>query len=202
MMKEKIIQTLPYGFEKKRKTIQCNTTFQMNRAKQTKHDLLLSKAVSGFVHVFFGCAWTCLSVHRCVDKVCLFVSGYKWMGLIRLPFFFLRWLFFSIKNECLPFCSLSLFPASAPTPSLFHYYPLYILSIFFKLSLYITLRMHARTHACTHTQCHFLPSLLLVALSSHLILWDPLSLSLSLSEHISSKALHTGNTHPDLINCC
>lgn len=147
---------------------------------------MFSLGVHEDVWVFVG-VWI-----KCVS---LWVAISEWVSSVCLSsLFFLRWLFFSIKNECLPFCSLSLFPASAPTPSLFHYYPLYILSIFFKLSLYITLR----THACTHTVT--LSSLL--APRSSLLPSHSLRPSLSLSEHISSKALHTGNTHPDLINCC
>lgn len=77
----------------------------------------------------------------------------------------------------------SLFQTSAPSPSLFHSYPLYIVSIFFRPSLYII-----PTAAHTHTQMQtypltFLPSSFLLTLSCF-ILYDPLSFS----AHISSKA--------------
>lgn len=143
------------GFEKKKKP-QCNSTFQTRRAKQTKHDLLLSKAVSGFVHVFFGCVWTCVVfIGVWIECVSLWVA-IKRMGLICLPFV-LPWLFFSIKNECLPFCSLSLFPSSLflSFSLLSPLYPLYFLQA---ISIYHSIHAHTHTHACMRTPWHFLPS--------------------------------------------
>ncbi len=155
------------------------------------------------VSVFVCCVWACKVLW------CVCAGECEW---IYLPFS-LRWsrLFLSIKNGCPPpaLChppSLpSLFPAASP--SLFHRYPLYILSIFFKPSLYITPAFlphtHTHTHAHTHTHTHtYSPDTFFPACSSWLS--PPISFSttpLSFWTYFI-KGLLAGNTHPDLINCC
>lgn len=85
-----------------------------------------------------------------------------------LPFLSLRVkpTFSSRLKMNVPPSALCHFPPVSPAPSLFHRYPLYILSIFSEPSLYIT-------HTHTHIYSTLTLSSLLLALSSHLILYDP-----------------------------
>lgn len=121
----------------------------------------------------------CVNMHRidrCIWVLLCYTGGRKRMGFSLLCCYF----FLSIINECHPFCSLSLLHASAPASSLFRCYPLYVLSIFFRPSLYITPNTHPHT-----------------LLYARFILCDPLSFWTYFI-----KGLLTGNSHPHLINCC
>lgn len=96
--------------------------------------------------------------------------------------------FLSIKNECALSCSLSLLYALAPALLRSHSYPLYILHIFLRPSLCITpTASHTNTPMRTHIAVPPSPSFsaTFLSLCTYFI-----------------KRLFTGNSHPDLINCC
>lgn len=114
-----------------------------------------------------------------------------------LPFLSLRVkpTFSSRLKMNVPPSALCHFPPVSPAPSLFHRYPLYILSIFSEPSLYIT---HTHTHI-QYPDTFFPPPGSL--LPSHSLWPPPPTHSLSFWTYFI-KGLLAGNTHRDLINCC